>query len=99
VECLALTAAGGVELGQLVNRFNEMAEGLAVSKQASAPCYRAALMLHIAPSVGRTTTERPESIWATMVSGVLARKSKKERLEPLFFMLDTFHVRQSAGVD
>jgi hypothetical protein len=30
--------------------------------------YRA-LMLPIAPSVGRTTTGRPGSIWATMVSG------------------------------
>jgi len=38
--------------------------------------YRA-LMLPIAPSVGRTTTGRPGSIWATMVSGVLAHKSKK----------------------
>ena len=99
VECLALTAAGGVELGQLANRFNEMAEGLAVSKQASAPWYRAALMLPIAASVGRTTTRSPGRLWATMVSGVLARKSKKERPEPLFFMLDTFHFRQSAGVD
>jgi hypothetical protein len=34
-----------------------------------------------------------------VVSGVLARKSKKERLEPLFFMLDTFHARQSAGAN
>jgi hypothetical protein len=32
-----------------------------------------------------------------MVSGVLAYKTKKERLKPLFFMLDTFHARQSAG--
>ena len=34
-----------------------------------------------------------------MVSGVLAYKAKEERFEPLFFMLDTFHARQSAGVD
>jgi hypothetical protein len=33
-----------------------------------------------------------------MGSGVLAYKTKKERLKPLFFMLDTFHARQSAGV-
>jgi hypothetical protein len=33
-----------------------------------------------------------------MGSGVLAYKAKKERLKPLFFMLDTFHARQSAGV-
>jgi hypothetical protein len=32
-----------------------------------------------------------------MVSGVLAHKEKNERLKPLFFMLDTFHARQSAG--
>jgi hypothetical protein len=32
-----------------------------------------------------------------MGSGVLAYKTKKERLKPLFFMLDTFHARQSAG--
>jgi hypothetical protein len=32
-------------------------------------------------------------------SGVLAHKSKKERLEPLFFMHDNFHARQSAGAD
>jgi hypothetical protein len=44
-------------------------------------------------------TGRPGSIWATMESGVLAYKTKKERLKPLFFMLDTFHARQSAGVD
>jgi hypothetical protein len=57
--------------------------------------YRAPL-LPIARSVGRTTTRRPGSIWATMVSGALADKavsgvradnSKKERLKPLFFML------------
>jgi hypothetical protein len=65
--------------------------------------YRA-LMLPIAPGVGRTTTRRPGSIWAMMVSGVLVHKAKKERLKPLrlkplFFMLDTFHARQSAGVD
>ena len=29
----------------------------------------------ISPSVGRTTTRRPGSIWATMVSGVLAGRS------------------------
>jgi hypothetical protein len=40
--------------------------------------YRAALMLPIAPSVGRTTTRRPGRIWATMVSGVLAHKSIRE---------------------
>jgi hypothetical protein len=34
-----------------------------------------------------------------MVSGGLVHKAKKERLKPLFFMLDTFHARQSAGVD
>jgi hypothetical protein len=33
-----------------------------------------------------------------MGSGVLAHKTKKERLKPLFFMLDTFHARQPAGV-
>ena len=44
------------------------------AQQASPPWYRA-LMLPIAPSVGRTTTRRPGSIWATMVSGVLAHKS------------------------
>jgi hypothetical protein len=33
-----------------------------------------------------------------MGSGVLAYKTKKERLKPLFFMLDTFHARQPAGV-
>jgi hypothetical protein len=33
-----------------------------------------------------------------MGGGVLAYKTKKERLKPLFFMLDTFHARQSAGV-
>jgi hypothetical protein len=32
-----------------------------------------------------------------MGCGVLAYKTKKERLKPLFFMLDTFHARQSAG--
>jgi hypothetical protein len=32
-------------------------------------------------------------------SGVLAHKSKKEQLKLLFFMLDTFQARQSAGVD
>jgi hypothetical protein len=34
-----------------------------------------------------------------MESGVLAYKTKEERLKPLCFMLDTFHARQSAGVD
>jgi hypothetical protein len=34
-----------------------------------------------------------------MVSGVLANKTKKERLTPLFFMLNAFHARQSGGVD
>jgi hypothetical protein len=53
----------------------------------------------IAASVGRTTTRRPGSIWATMVSGVLAHKSKKERLKPLFFMLNAFRARQTAGAD
>jgi hypothetical protein len=33
-----------------------------------------------------------------MGSGVLAYKIKKERLKPLFFILDTFHARRSAGV-
>jgi hypothetical protein len=60
--------------------------------------YRATLLLPIAPSVGRITTGRPGSIWATMVCGVLAYKTKKEWLKPLFFMPDTFHARQSAGV-
>jgi hypothetical protein len=41
------------------------------------PVVSSALMLPIAPSVGRTMTRRPGSIWATMVSGVLAHKSKK----------------------
>jgi hypothetical protein len=45
--------------------------GSVVLKRASAPWYRA-LMPPIAPSAGRTTTGRPGSIWATMVSGVLA---------------------------
>jgi hypothetical protein len=31
-----------------------------------------------------------------MVSGILADESKKERLKPLFFMLDAFHARQMA---
>jgi hypothetical protein len=79
-------------------RCTSAAAGSAVLKQASAPWYRAALP-PIAPSVGRTMTRRPGSIWATMVSGVLAYKTKEERFEPLFFMLDTFHARQSAGVD
>jgi len=69
-----------------------------VLKQASAPWYRATLMLPIAPSVGCTTTRHPGRIWVTMVNGVLAYKIKKERLKPVFFMLDTFHARQSAGV-
>jgi hypothetical protein len=73
--------------------------GSAVLKQVSAPWHRLVLLLPIAASVGRITTRRLGSIWATMVSGVLAHKSKKERLEPLFFMLDTFHARQSAEVD
>jgi hypothetical protein len=30
-------------------------------------------------------------------SGILAYESRKERLEPLFFMLDTFQARQSGG--
>ena len=47
--------------------------GFAMLKEAR---YRA-LMLPIAPSVGRTTTRRLGSIWATMVSGVLVHKSKK----------------------
>src|ERR1700730_3291896 len=73
--------------------------GLAVLRPPSAPRYRA-LMLPIAPSVGRTTTRRPGNIWTTLVSGVLAHKSKKERLKPLFFLvLDTFHARQSVDVD
>jgi hypothetical protein len=29
-----------------------------------------------------------------MVSGVVARKSKKERLKPLFFMLDAFRAEK-----
>jgi hypothetical protein len=53
-----------------------------VLKQAR---YRA-LMLSIAPSVGRITTRRPGSLWAMMVSGVLAHKAKN-LLKP---MLDTF---------
>jgi hypothetical protein len=52
-----------------------------VLKQA---LYRA-LMLPIATSVGRTTTQIPGSIWATMVCGVLAHKGKRERLRPLLF--------------
>src|SRR5437879_4253852 len=59
-------------------RWTSPAEGSAVLKQAR---YRAP-MLPIAPSVGRTTTRHPGSTWTTVVSGVLARKSKKERLEP-----------------
>ena len=66
--------------------------------QVSARSHRATLLRPIAPSVGRTTTRRPGSIWATMVCGVRAYKTKKERLRPLFFVLDTFHARQSAGV-
>jgi hypothetical protein len=62
------------------------AAGSAVLKQASAPWYRAVLMLPIAPSVGRITIGCPGSIWAMMVSGVLAYKTKQERLKPLFFM-------------
>ena len=42
-------------------------------------------MLPIAASVGRITTRRLGSIWATMVSGVLAHKSKKEQPKLLFF--------------
>jgi hypothetical protein len=52
-------------------------------------------MLPIAASVGRITTRRPGSIWATMVSGILADESKKERLKPLFFC-STLHVREMA---
>jgi hypothetical protein len=48
--------------------------GSAVIKQSSAPWYRAP-MLPIVPSVGRTMTRRPGSMWATMVSGILARDS------------------------
>src|ERR1700712_3653626 len=63
-----------------------------------APQYRAALILPIAPSVTSPTTRRPGPISAPMVCGILAhKKQKKERLEPLFFMLDTFHARQLAG--
>jgi FMN-dependent NADH-azoreductase len=50
------------------------AAGSAVIKQSSAPWYRA-LMRPIAPSVGRTTTRRPGSILAMMVSGILAQDS------------------------
>jgi hypothetical protein len=76
-------------------RWPSAAAGSAVLKHT---WYRA-LMLPIAPGVGRTTTRRPGSIWAMMVSGVLVHKANKERLKPLFIMLDTFHARQSAGVD
>jgi hypothetical protein len=71
-------------------RCTSATAGSAVLKQASAPWHRLALMLPIAANVGRITTRNPGSIWATMVSGVLAHKSKKEQLKLLFFMLDTF---------
>src|SRR5260370_42588397 len=61
-----------------------------------APRYRAALILPIAPSVTSPTTRRPGRISATMVCGILAHKSKKRAAQPLFFMLDTYHGRQSA---
>jgi hypothetical protein len=54
-------------------------------------------MLPIAATVGRITIRRLRSLWTMVGSGVLAHKSKKERLEPLFF--DTSQARQSAGVD
>jgi hypothetical protein len=65
------------------------AAGSAVLKQASAPWYRATLMLPIAPSVGCTTTRRPGRIWATMVSGVLAHKSKKRAAQAALFLCST----------
>jgi hypothetical protein len=51
--------------------------GIGGFRDAQASARYRALMLPIAPSVGRTTTRRPGSIWATMVSGVLVHKSKK----------------------
>src|ERR1700738_2989316 len=44
----------------------------------------------MAPSFTSPTTRRPERISATMVSGILAHKSKKERLKPLFFYARQF---------
>src|ERR1700730_11212995 len=56
-----------------------------------APWYRAALILPIAPSVTSPTTRRPERISGAMVSGILARESKKRADQSRsFFMLDTF---------
>jgi hypothetical protein len=49
-------------------------------------------MLPIAATVGRITIRRLRSLWTMVGSGVLAHKSKKERLEPLFF--DTSQARQ-----
>ena len=48
---------------------------------AQARVYRAP-MLPIAPSVGRTTTRRPGSLWTTMVSGVLARSLPRPDRHP-----------------
>src|SRR5258708_35767212 len=65
------------------------AAGSAVLKQTLAPWYRMALMLPIAPIVGCTTTRRPRRIWATMVSGVLAHKSKKRAAQAALFLCST----------
>src|SRR6266852_8150719 len=63
-----------------------------------APWYRAAPILPIAPSVTSPTTRRQGRISAAMVCGILAHKIKKRAAQAaLFFMLDTFHARQSAG--
>jgi hypothetical protein len=52
--------------------LNEMAEELAVSKQASAPWYRAALIIPIDPALG---VLRQASVGALMIRGTLSLES------------------------
>ena len=56
-------------------RCMSAAAGSAVLKQSVGSVVSMRHQHSIAPSVGRTTTRRPGSIWATMVSGVLAGRS------------------------
>src|SRR6202011_6120597 len=88
-----LSPWGSAESAMAV-RCTSAAAGSAVFKQAAAPWYRA-LMLPIAPSVGRTTTRRPGSIWATMVSGVLAHEAKKRAAQAALFLRSTLSVLDS----
>ena len=71
---VGLRGGGAMHVGSVGFRGAQASVGSGVSSADASYCAQR----------WRTTTRRPGSLWATMVSGVLAHKTKKEWLKPLF---------------